>query len=41
MVETMALLQATGDAQEGLKLLGVGVAAGAAVIGPGQGWATS
>lgn len=37
MVETMALLQATGDAQEGLKLLGVGVAAGAAVIGPGAG----
>lgn len=38
MVEPMmALLQATGDAQEGLKLLGVGVAAGAAVIGPGAG----
>ncbi|HZG63918.1 MAG TPA: ATP synthase F0 subunit C [Rubrobacteraceae bacterium] len=37
MVETLALLQATGDAQEGLKLLGVGVAAGAAVIGPGAG----
>ena len=37
MTATMALLQATGDAQEGLKLLGVGVAAGAAVIGPGAG----
>ncbi len=37
MAATMALLQATGDAQEGLKLLGVGVAAGAAVIGPGAG----
>ncbi|HVF02723.1 MAG TPA: ATP synthase F0 subunit C [Rubrobacteraceae bacterium] len=37
MVEALALLQATGDAQEGLKLLGVGVAAGAAVIGPGAG----
>ncbi len=39
MVETMdvtvALLQA--DPTEGLKLLGVGVAAGAAVIGPGAG----
>ncbi len=37
MVEALALVQATGDAQEGLKLLGVGVAAGAAVIGPGAG----
>ena len=37
MAATIALLQATGDAQEGLKLLGVGVAAGAAVIGPGAG----
>ena len=37
LVETVGLLQATGDAQEGLKLLGVGVAAGAAVIGPGAG----
>lgn len=36
MVEPMlALLQA--DPTEGLKLLGVGVAAGAAVIGPGAG----
>ena len=37
MAATMTLLQATGDVQEGLKLLGVGVAAGAAVIGPGAG----
>ena len=37
MAATIALLQATGDVQEGLKLLGVGVAAGAAVIGPGAG----
>ena len=34
---TLALLQASGDVEVGLKLLGVGVAAGAAVIGPGAG----
>ncbi len=35
MEPVLALLQA--DPTEGLKLLGVGVAAGAAVIGPGAG----
>ena len=37
MEPVLALLQAGGDVEVGLKLLGVGVAAGAAVIGPGAG----
>lgn len=36
MLETVALLQAEGGS-EGLRLLGVGVAAGVASIGPGVG----
>jgi F-type H+-transporting ATPase subunit c len=33
----MALLQLQGDVEAGLKLVGVGIAAGTAVIGPGAG----
>ena len=46
MVEMMALLQEGGNTEgfeilaEGLRYVGVGVAAGAAVIGPGAGWGT-
>lgn len=36
-MDTLALLQATGDVEQGLTLLGVGVAAGAGVIGAGAG----
>ncbi len=36
-MEMLALLQASGNIEEGLKLLGVGVAAGAGVIGAGAG----
>ena len=36
-MEMLALLQASGKVEEGLKLLGVGVAAGAGVIGAGAG----
>ncbi len=36
-MEMLALLQASGNVEEGLKLLGVGVAAGAGVIGAGAG----
>ena len=34
---TLALLQVQGDVGAGLKLVGVGIAAGTAVIGPGAG----
>ena len=33
----LALIQVRGDVEAGLKLVGVGIAAGAAVIGPGAG----
>ncbi len=36
-MNVLALLQASGDVEQGLKLLGVGVAAGAGVIGAGAG----
>ena len=36
-MEMLALLQASGNVEEGLKYLGVGVAAGTAVIGSGIG----
>ena len=36
-MEMLALLQASGNVEEGLKLLGVGVAAGAGVVGAGAG----
>lgn len=36
-IEFLALLQATGDVEQGLNYVGIGVAAGAAVIGPGAG----
>jgi F-type H+-transporting ATPase subunit c len=34
-MDAMALLQLQGDVEAGLKLVGVGIAAGTAVIGPG------
>ncbi|MGH3147102.1 MAG: ATP F0F1 synthase subunit C [Rubrobacter sp.] len=36
-MQAFALFQAQGDVQQGLKYVGVGVAAGTAVIGPGAG----
>ena len=36
-MEILALLQASGNVEEGLKYLGVGVAAGAGVVGAGAG----
>jgi F-type H+-transporting ATPase subunit c len=36
-MDAMALLQLQGDVEAGLKLVGVGIAAGTAVIGPGAG----
>jgi len=36
-MEMLALLQASGNVEEGLKYLGVGVAAGAGVVGAGAG----
>ncbi len=36
-LQSLALLQVQGDVEAGLKLVGVGVAAGTAVIGPGVG----
>ena len=36
-MDAMALLQLRGDVEAGLKLVGVGIAAGTAVIGPGAG----
>lgn len=36
-VEILGLLQASGNVTEGLRYVGIGVAAGAAVIGPGAG----
>jgi F-type H+-transporting ATPase subunit c len=36
-MEMLALLQASGNVEEGLKYLGVGVAAGAGVVGVGAG----
>jgi F-type H+-transporting ATPase subunit c len=36
-MDAMALLQLQGDIEAGLKLVGVGIAAGTAVIGPGAG----
>lgn len=36
-MQVLALLQMRGDVEAGLKLVGVGIAAGTAVIGPGAG----
>lgn len=36
-IEFLALLQASGNVTDGLRYVGIGVAAGAAVIGPGAG----
>jgi F-type H+-transporting ATPase subunit c len=36
-MDAMALIQLQGDVEAGLKLVGVGIAAGTAVIGPGAG----
>ena len=36
-MDAMALLQLQGDVEAGLRLVGVGIAAGTAVIGPGAG----
>lgn len=36
-VELLGLLQASGNVTDGLRYVGIGVAAGAAVIGPGAG----
>jgi F-type H+-transporting ATPase subunit c len=36
-LQALALLQVQGDVEAGLKLVGVGIAAGTAVIGPGAG----
>lgn len=36
-IQALALLQVQGDVEAGLKLVGVGIAAGTAVIGPGAG----
>jgi len=37
VMQSLALLQMRGDVEAGLKLVGVGIAAGTAVIGPGAG----
>jgi F-type H+-transporting ATPase subunit c len=37
VTQGLALLQVRGDVEAGLKLVGVGIAAGTAVIGPGAG----
>jgi F-type H+-transporting ATPase subunit c len=37
VTQGLALLQVQGDVEAGLKLVGVGIAAGTAVIGPGAG----
>jgi F-type H+-transporting ATPase subunit c len=37
VTQGLALLQERGDVEAGLKLVGVGIAAGTAVIGPGAG----
>lgn len=36
-IEILGLLQASGNVTDGLRYVGIGVAAGAAVIGPGAG----
>jgi F-type H+-transporting ATPase subunit c len=36
-MDALALLQLRGDVEAGLKLVGVGIAAGMAVIAPGAG----
>ena len=36
-IEFLGLLQASGNVTDGLRYVGIGVAAGAAVIGPGAG----
>lgn len=36
-IEILGLLQASGDVENGLRYVGIGAAAGAAVIGPGAG----
>ena len=36
-MQALALLQMQGDVEAGLKLVGVGIAAGTAVVGPGAG----
>lgn len=36
-IEMLGLLQASGDIEQAMKYVGTGVAAGAAVIGPGAG----